>query len=268
MDLVDFRAVITGGASGIGLATAVALRRRGADVVCLDRNASEPALPTIECDVRDRHQVEEAIADAGWQLGGIDGLVNCAGVPLRGPLDDVDDGQALEVLDINVLGMVRTIRAALPALRRSDRAAVVNMSSMSANIGMAGLSIYSASKGAVLALTRSLAAELIADGVRVNCVSPGTVETPWITRLLDESNDPAALRRTLENRQANAQLVTAEEVASAIVFLLDPAQRSVNGVSLAVDGGTETLHATAEPGRSTASRTPGGHRGQSNGASR
>jgi 2-keto-3-deoxy-L-fuconate dehydrogenase len=141
------------------------------------------------------------------------------------------------VLDVNVLGMVRTTRAALPHLRRSERAAVVNTCSIVAWAGLPNRALYAASKGAVQALTLAMAADHLPDGIRVNCVNPGTADTPWVQRLLDAADDPGQERAQLEARQPSGRLVSADEVANAIVHLADPRSSATTGTVLAVDGG-------------------------------
>jgi NAD(P)-dependent dehydrogenase (short-subunit alcohol dehydrogenase family) len=180
----------------------------------------------------------DAAADA---LGGIDILVNNAGIGAIGSVEDNDDAQWHRVLDVNVLGMVRATRAALPHLRRSERAAIVNIGSIAATAGLPQRALYSASKGAVLSLTLAMAADYVREGIRVNCVNPGTADTPWVGRLLDQADDPAAERAALNTRQPMGRLVTADEVAAAIVYLASPAAASVTGTALAVDGGMQGL---------------------------
>ena len=143
--------------------------------------------------------------------------------------------------DINVVGIVRTSRAALPHLRRSGHAAIVNTCSIAATAGLPQRALYSATKGGVLALTLAMATDHVREGIRVNCVNPGTVDTPWVGRLLDAADDPEAERAGLHARQPIGRLVTADEVAAAVAYLVDPAAASVTGTSLAVDGGMQGL---------------------------
>jgi NAD(P)-dependent dehydrogenase (short-subunit alcohol dehydrogenase family) len=145
------------------------------------------------------------------------------------------------VFDVNVVGIVRTSRAALPYLRESRHAAIVNTCSVAATAGLPQRALYSATKGAVLSLTLAMAADHIREGIRVNCVNPGTADTPWIGRLLSRADDPAEERAALEARQPMGRLVTADEVAAAIAYLASPAAASVTGTSLAVDGGMAGL---------------------------
>lgn len=233
-------AVVTGGASGIGLAAALELADRGATVAAVDRDVSggvpEP-LHAYHCDVADGTAVARTVEDIAADLGGIDVLVNNAGIGAQGSVADADDEEWLRVLDVNVVGVARMSRAALPHLRRSSAAAVVNTCSVAAFVGLPRRAAYSASKGAVLALTRAMAADHVGEGIRVNCVSPGTVNTPWVQRLLASAADPGAELARLSARQPTGRLVEPEDVARAIAYLASPRSGSLTGISLSVDGG-------------------------------
>jgi NAD(P)-dependent dehydrogenase (short-subunit alcohol dehydrogenase family) len=242
------RAIVTGGASGIGLTTARLLAEQGAHVAVLDRDPLSggdqgpgPALHGVQVDVSDDSATQDAVTAAIEHLGQLDVLVNNAGIGAQGGVEDNTDDEWHRVLDVNVIGMVRVTRAALPALRRSSAAAIVNTSSIAATAGLPQRVLYSASKGAVAAMTRAMAADLLPDGIRVNAVNPGTADTPWIGRLLARAEDPAAERAALEARQPHGRLVSPDEVAAAIAYLASPAAGSVTGVALAVDGGMEFL---------------------------
>ncbi|MCM2580038.1 SDR family NAD(P)-dependent oxidoreductase [Streptomyces meridianus] len=242
-DFAGIRALVTGGASGIGLATARMLASRGARVACLDLrpDGAGPPLLGVECDVTDDDAVRAAVGPVVEEFGGLDVVVNNAGAGARGTVEDNDDDEWRSVLDVNVLGTVRVTRAALPALRRSGRAAVVNTCSVAAVTGLPQRALYSASKGAVHALTLAMAADHLADGIRVNCVLPGTADTPWVQRLLAAAPDPAAELAALEARQPSGRLVTSDEVAHAICSLASPDAGATTGVALPVDGGLTAL---------------------------
>ncbi|MEV1118813.1 SDR family oxidoreductase [Actinosynnema sp. NPDC049800] len=242
-EFAGLAAVVTGGASGIGLATALLLASRGARVACLDLapDGVPDPLVGIRADVSDDVSVRAAVERAAQRLGGIDILVNNAGIGAQGAIEDNPDDEWRRVFEVNVLGIVRTTRAALPHLRRSDHAAIVNTCSIAATAGLPDRVLYSSTKGAVLALTRASAADLVADGIRVNCVNPGTADTPWIARLLDRAEDPEAERAALHARQPMGRLVTADEVAAAIAYLASPLAGSTTGADLAVDGGMSGL---------------------------
>ena len=242
MEFAGLKAIVTGGASGIGAATAKLLQERGADVAVLDLNPDQAAgVKAIRCDVSDDASVRRAVDEAAEQLGGIDVVANNAGVGAQGTIEANDDDEWHLVFDVNVLGMVRVSRAALPYLRRSGHAAIVNTCSVAATAGLPQRALYSATKGAVLSLTLAMAADHLHEGVRVNCVNPGTADTPWIGRLLSSAPDPAAERAALESRQPHGRLVSPEEVAAAIVYLASPLSGSTTGVDLAVDGGMQAL---------------------------
>ncbi|MFI8879779.1 SDR family NAD(P)-dependent oxidoreductase [Streptomyces sp. NPDC055243] len=243
MDFEGLRALVTGGASGIGRATAELLAARGARVAVLDLDPTtvEKPLTGYRADVSDDASVREAVAAAVDDLGGLDVLINNAGIGAQGTVEDNDDDQWHKVLDVNVLGIVRTTRAALPHLRVSTRAAIVNTCSIAATAGLPQRALYSASKGAVLSLTLAMAADHVREGVRVNCVNPGTVDTPWVGRLLDAAPDPAAERAALAARQPTGRLVSADEVAGAVAYLASPLSGATTGTALAVDGGMQGL---------------------------
>jgi NAD(P)-dependent dehydrogenase (short-subunit alcohol dehydrogenase family) len=241
-DLDGLVAVVTGGVSGIGLATARRLASEGANVAVLDRemSATSPFLQ-VAADVTDQDSIDSAIHEIIDLHGAIDILVNNAGIGAEGTVADNPDSEWHHVFDVNVVGIARVSRAALPFLRQSSDAAIVNTCSIAATAGLPNRALYSATKGAVLSLTLAMAADHVVDGIRVNCVTPGTADTPWIARLLANAEDPAAERAALEARQPMGRLVSADEVAAAIVYLASPAAASTTGTVLAVDGGMQGL---------------------------
>jgi 2-keto-3-deoxy-L-fuconate dehydrogenase len=259
-EFAGLAALVTGGASGIGLATARLLAARGARVAVLDRGdgmegvktAQETAdLYPVVADVTDDAAVRDAVAEAARVLGRLDILVNNAGIGAAGTVEGNDDDEWYRVLDVNVLGIVRTTRAALPLLRQAARergqAAIVNTCSVAATAGLPQRALYCASKGAVYSLTLAMAADHVAEGIRVNCVNPGTADTPWVSRLLDAAPDPAAERAALNARQPMGRLVSADEVAAAIAYLASPLAGATTGTALAVDGGMQGLRTRPRP---------------------
>jgi NAD(P)-dependent dehydrogenase (short-subunit alcohol dehydrogenase family) len=237
-------AVVTGGGSGIGQAACNTFLREGASIAALDLSpgewTSERAMG-VKADVADQKSLDEAMAAVAERFGGIDILINNAGISAVGTVEENSDEEWARVLDVNVTGIVRGSKAALPYLRRSSRAAIVNTSSIAATAGLVRRALYSASKGAVHALTLAMAADLVVEGIRVNMVAPGTADTPWVARLLARTSDPVEERRKLEARQPMGRLVSADEVAAAMLYLASPAAGATTGMSLAVDGGMSGL---------------------------
>lgn len=236
-------AVVTGAGSGIGLAVARALHLEGARVFGLDLENGEMAdsATWIQCDVGDLQKVTFAFEQIAKETDTIDILANIAGVGAVGTVEDSTEEEWHRVLNINVVGISRISSAAMPFLRNSKSASIVNTCSIAATAGLPKRAVYSASKGAVMSLTLAMAADAVKEKIRVNCVNPGTADTPWVERLLSQAQDPAAERAYLEARQPLGRLVSAEEVASAILYLASPQQGSTTGTILSVDGGMQGL---------------------------
>lgn len=236
-------AVVTGAGSGIGLAVVRALHQQGAKVFGLDLERGEMAdfATWIQCDVGDPQKVKLAFEQISQEIDCIDILANNAGVGAIGTVEDSTEEEWQRVLNVNVVGISRVSSAAMPLLRKSKSAAIVNTCSIAATAGLPKRAVYSASKGAVMSLTLAMAADAVKEKIRVNCVNPGTADTPWVGRLLSQAKDPAAERAHLEARQPLGRLVSADEVASAILYLANPKQSSTTGTILAVDGGMQGL---------------------------
>ncbi|MGH1525476.1 SDR family NAD(P)-dependent oxidoreductase [Leifsonia sp. L25] len=244
-DFTGLVAVVTGGASGIGAAIADRLASEGATVAVFDLAASARHA-SFAVDVSDDVSVRDGIEAVVERFDRLDVLINNAGIGAAGTVETSDDATWQRVLDVNVIGTARVSRAAMPHLKRSPHAAIVNTCSIAATAGLPERAVYSASKGAVLALTRAMAADHLREGVRVNAVNPGTADTPWVVRLLEAADDPAAERASLEARQPHGRLVTANEVADAVAYLAGPRASSTTGIALAVDGGMQNLRLRAE----------------------
>jgi NAD(P)-dependent dehydrogenase (short-subunit alcohol dehydrogenase family) len=246
--LAGQRAVVTGAGSGIGRATATLLAARGARVALLD--ISEGGLAgtlgglagdghlSVPCDVASVPSIAAAFARVEADFGGVDVLVNDAGInPPVGSSLEVDEAYYDRMMGVNARGMFFVAQAALRLMVPRRSGTIVNLGSVSGLIGWGGSSVYCASKGAVIALTRALATEFARDGIRVNAVAPGSVRTPMVEDNLARLDDPeAAWRRTAELHPLGRP-AEAAEVAEAILYLATPASSFVTGTVLTIDGG-------------------------------
>lgn len=232
-------AVVTGAGSGIGLAVAELFHKQGVKVFGLDLTKGDmaPFATFINCDIGNPESVKVAFSELKGETDVIDMLVNNAGVGAIGSVEDAKEEDWQRVLNVNVVGTARVSAAALPFLKESKSPSIVNVCSIAATAGLPKRAIYSASKGAIMSLTLAMAADHIKDRIRVNCVNPGTADTPWVSRLLSQAADPIAEKKALEARQPMGRLVSPFEVARAIVYLASPDQSSTTGTVLAVDGG-------------------------------
>ncbi|GLZ07520.1 short-chain dehydrogenase [Actinomadura sp. NBRC 104412] len=242
-DFDGLAAIVSGAGSGIGQATAAELAERGARVAGLDvePDGIPEGVLALKADLTSQQEVDVAVAEAVGAYGRLDVLVNNAGIGATGTVEDNDDAEWLRVYDVNVLSMVRMARATLPHLRRSPSAAVVNVASLYATTGMPKRACYSASKGAVMALSLAMAADLAAERIRVNCVCPGSTDTPWVRRLLAGAPDPDRARAEGAARLPLGRRGEPEELAYAIAFCASPRNANMTGAVIGVDGGMSTL---------------------------
>jgi 2-keto-3-deoxy-L-fuconate dehydrogenase len=223
-------AVVTGGGSGIGRAVAHRLAACGADVVIANRSESREVGRFVRTDVADEDSVRALFEAVGPE---VHVLVNCAGVLAsteRTPEIALEDWE--KAFAVNARGTFLCCKHALPRMRPG--AAIVNVASVAGIVGVPHRAAYSASKGAVIAFTRALAIDHVADGIRVNCVCPGTIDTPWIDRVVDELGES---RDALVARQPLGRLGTPEEVAEAVAYLASDRAAFATGSKLVVDGG-------------------------------
>ncbi|MEG0027806.1 MAG: SDR family oxidoreductase [Aurantimicrobium sp.] len=237
-------AIVTGGASGIGAAIVDRLRSAGAKVAIFDINTIETSDEnslSVAVNVSNDESVRDGVQQTIDTFGQIDIVVNNAGIGAQGTVTANDDAEWLRVFDVNVFGMARLTRATIPYLLESKSGAVVNISSIAATAGLPERVLYSATKGAVSAMTRAMAADYIRLGVRVNAVNPGTADTPWVANLLSKAENPEAERAALNARQPHGRLVMASEIADAVAYLASPLSGSTTGTSIAVDGGMQDL---------------------------
>ncbi|MBV1777621.1 SDR family oxidoreductase [Paeniglutamicibacter sp. ABSL32-1] len=254
LDFTDRRVLVTAGAAGIGLAIATAFKELGAAVFVTDINteaveaARAAGFAAAVSDVSDESQVIELAAVVRTELGGLDVLVNNAGIAgPTGPIETLESAAWKSTFEVNVHGQFYCIKHLLPLLREGSDASIVNLSSAAGRLGMAGRSAYSASKWAVIGLTKTLAIELGDERIRVNAICPGAVNGPRIEAVIEAK--AAMLGRPLQevsdlyHRQSSLnRLVEAGDIADMAVFLASSLARSVNGQAMAVDGNTEKLY--------------------------
>jgi NAD(P)-dependent dehydrogenase (short-subunit alcohol dehydrogenase family) len=240
--------IITGAADGIGLVTAQTFANAGARVVLadIDMKKGEEARAALNADdttlfmptdVGDSDSVNTMVAHVQQTWGQVDVLVNNAAVALPGSVTDIDDATWQHVLNVNLTGVWRGMRAVLPLMTSQGSGSIVNISSMQGHLGFRGWSAYAAAKGGVEALTRQAAVEYAPHNIRVNAVAPGTIMTPMNERIFKEADDPDALIKTWNSLHALGRFGQPQEVASAILFLASDGASFITGETLKVEGG-------------------------------
>jgi NAD(P)-dependent dehydrogenase (short-subunit alcohol dehydrogenase family) len=236
-------AVVTGGISGIGRATAIRLLAEGARVWIIDRNspaAADPAfhgMSYIELDVTDAESVHSTIARIAAEAAAIDVVVNAAGIAHSAPAQDTRANDWNRLIDVNLTGTFNVTAAAMRAMKGRG-GAIVNIASDAGLVGQVAQAAYCASKGGVVQLTRAAALDGAPDAIRVNCVCPCFVETPLVDAWIAQQPDPSAARSAMQSDQPIGRIGRPYEVAGAIAYLASAEANFVTGVALAVDGGT------------------------------
>lgn len=249
MRLAGQRAIVTGGASGIGAAITRAFAREGARVVAVDMNeAPGQALVAdirreggqaqfLPGDVSDPTSVSAFVEEAvGW-LGGLSTVVNNAGVGTPGKVLETREADWARMLAVNLTGVFLVCKATLPHLLDRGGGCIINMASVAGLVGIRERAGYCASKGGVIALTRAIAVDYVAQGVRCNAICPGTVDTPWVERMVSNYPDPAATRAAMVARQPMGRLGKPEEIAQAAVYLASEDAAFITGTCFVIDGG-------------------------------
>jgi meso-butanediol dehydrogenase/(S,S)-butanediol dehydrogenase/diacetyl reductase len=249
MRLEDRVCIVTGGGSGIGRATALLFAREGARLVIADIDAAAAgsaaeevralgrSAEALRVDVAEAGDVARMVETAIGTYGRLDVLFNNAGYGLAGTVLDTAETDWDRLMAVNVKGVFLGCKHAIPAMRELGGGVIVNTASTAASVGLRNRAAYVASKGAVAALTRALALDHFGDNIRVNCVAPGTTETPYFDPIYAASEDPDALRRVMAARQIMNRLGRPEEIAHAVLYLACDESSFVTGSMLTVDGG-------------------------------
>jgi NAD(P)-dependent dehydrogenase (short-subunit alcohol dehydrogenase family) len=240
------RIIVTGAGSGIGRAIALRMADEGARVALADvdedaakRVAEEIGGDTLvqRADVTGAESVEALIGRVVSEWDGLDVMVNNAGVGIASTVVDATEEDYDKMMDVCVRGTFLGMKYAVPAIRGSGGGSIINMSSIAALVGLNDRAIYCAAKGAILSMTRAAAIDHIEEGVRVNCIAPGTVDTPWISRITSTYDDPDEARKKMQARQPHNRFVTPEEIAAMAAYLASDESGSVVGACMTVDGG-------------------------------
>ena len=241
--------VVTGAGSGIGRATATAFAAIGDRVVIADYDEAAAEAVAAELretgaetlavavDVSDRAQVNAMVAASVARFGGLDVLVNNAAVGVAGDLLETSAADLERTFAVNVVGVFQCCQAAIPVMLEAGGGVIVNVASVVALAAVERRAAYTASKGAVVALTRSIAVDFMRRGIRCNAVAPGTVDSPWVGRIIGDQADPVAARQAMVERQPLGRLGRPEEIAAAIRYLASPEAAFIHGSCLVIDGG-------------------------------
>jgi NAD(P)-dependent dehydrogenase (short-subunit alcohol dehydrogenase family) len=249
MRLAQKVCVITGGGSGIGRATALLFAQEGARLIVADKVADRAQAVASQCAAKGADAIAvvanvalsadaRRIIETGVErFGRLDVLVNNAGYGITGTVVATDEAAWDALMAVNVRGVFLCSKYAIPVMKTNGGGVIVNTASVVAAVGIADRAAYCASKGAVAALTRAIAVDHVGDGIRCNAIAPGTIDTPYFNKILQNSADPAATRKALAARQLLGRLGTPEEIAAGILFLASDESRFATGTILTLDGG-------------------------------
>jgi NAD(P)-dependent dehydrogenase (short-subunit alcohol dehydrogenase family) len=244
--LKNKQAVVTGGADGIGKAIVERFISEGAKIVIADLN--EDAAKALaenfpgnafyfKANVASSADMSALISFAEEKMGSLDIFVNNAGIGAAGTVDKVEEGEWDRLMNVNLKGTFLGMKYAIPLLRKNGGGVIINISSIAAIVGLPERSAYSATKGGILAMTRSAAIDHVSENIRINCIAPGTTNTPWINRITSSRPDPEAAKKSMLARQPHGRLVKPEEIAAMAAYLASDESASVVGACMIVDGG-------------------------------
>ncbi len=244
------RAIVTGAASGIGEAIARQFVNEGARVVAADINVDAAlklctelgdAAQPFSLNVTNAGNFDKLSAFTEEEFGGLDIFVNNAGTGFAGKLPDTSENDWQRVIDVNLKGAFLGMRCAINLMRKSGGGSIINLSSIAALVGLRERAVYSAAKGGIIAMSRAAAIDHVAENIRINCIAPGTVDTPWVQSIVQKYPDPVQARQAMIARQPHGRLVTADEIASMAVYLASDESGSTIGSVMVVDGGATAI---------------------------
>ncbi len=244
--LENKRAIVTGAGSGIGRAIAERFIEEGARVLVADiklEDANRVATQLGEralahrVDVTRSDQVRDMITHVQRAWGGLDIMVNNAGTAVAATVVDTSEEDWQHIIDVNLKGVFLGMKYAIPVIRESGGGSIINTASIASLVGLTERAAYCAAKGGILALTRAAAMDHVGEGVRINCIAPGTTDTPWIARITASTKDPEATKTAMRARQPHGRFVKPEEIAAMAAYLASDEAASVIGAAMVVDGG-------------------------------
>ncbi|RJP72833.1 MAG: glucose 1-dehydrogenase [Ignavibacteriales bacterium] len=240
------RAIVTGGAAGIGKAIVQQFVGEGAKVIIADIDFTtaellakelQPNAKPFKLNVTSSDNFKSLVEFCENEFNGLDIFVNNAGIGLAGKLEDTNEEDWQRIIDVNLKGTFLGMKYGIPLLKKSGGGAVINISSIAALVGLVDRAVYSAAKGGIMAMTRAAAIDYVNDNIRINCIAPGTVDTPWIERITNTYADPAAAKKGMMERQPHGRLVSPDEIAAMAVYLASDESKSTIGAVMVVDGG-------------------------------
>ncbi len=239
-------AIVTGGASGIGKAIVKMFMNEGAKVIVadIDLNSAKKlcnelknnAIP-FKVDVSSAESCSSLINFCEKEFSRLDVLVNNAGIGLASKLPETSQDDWQKVIDVNLKGTFLGMKYAIPLMKKSGGGSIINISSIAALVGLVDRAVYSASKGGIIAMSRAAAIDHVKDNIRINCIAPGTVDTPWIERITQTYENPTAAKKGMMDRQPHGRLVSPNEIAAMAVYLASDESKSTIGTVMVVDGG-------------------------------
>ncbi len=244
--LQDKIAIVTGGASGIGLAITKRFASEGAKIIIADLNlesAKEEAkaigenVYSYQVDMTNSNEVQSLMNYVSENFNKLDIMVNNAGIGAASKAHETSEETWQKVIDVNLKGTFLGMKYSIPLMLKNKSGSVINITSIAALVGLPERAVYSAAKGGILSLTRAAAIDYVSDGIRINCIAPGTVDTPWIKRITDSYDDPNTARNNMIARQPHGRLVAPEEIAAMAAYLASDESKSTIGAVMVVDGG-------------------------------